>query len=798
MSDLNILFSGRHLSAQDIELIRQVTADFPNLTLHELANTVSELLEWHRPNGKVKTRECVDLLRFVAAKGWLTGLPVLQTTSPRGPRPVFIDCSSDPQAPVTGALRDHLPVRLRLIDNRTDRVLFQQYIQRYHYLGYRIPYGAQLRYFVHSSAPRTPLVGCLLFTSAAWKMAPRDQWIGWSSTVRRDNLCRVVNHGRFLILPWVRIAVSNDSATEAGLVRSLSGRAASAGNTGRHFPLQRNLLSRRQLDRSGVDSRARPYGPPHAAARPFAQTYFCVSAASRCPAIVVLSRFPSPQRLKMGLPLSTTKSKSSNPAAAIEAPPWIPRNEECHCGSGSKYKRCCLEHDEVLRRQIRASAIPNWMLESEGKLHQFQKYAWNVFALPDLLGSLSDTRRAPEIPTFDVVNSLFHTALLRFPSINALEGNLKESDFQKLIGRKPTPKQKAFSADVVANVLDKLLLDGASRAIETVIHRAERNKVFREGYGGLRCVAVDGWEPFSSYDRHCPHCLIRNVKVKRAGGELEEVPQYYHRYVVAMLLDPVMDVILAIEPVLNEEALRDTDPAHTGHEGELTAARRLFDSLHQTYGSFIDAFVLDALYANGPVMTQLDALGYGAFMVLKKANNEPFKEALALWRDQPPCQTLDDADSKEHIEFWDSDDIDTLDTYNGKIRVIRAVVTKPDDTTSTWCLAVIGKHVRKLSRRTALQIIRSRWHIENTAFHQWIQYWNLGHVFRHTSNALRAVLLIWALAFNLLQLFIYRRLKRARRPKDPTDTIRHIVEVMLRDLATLPEPIPWVALLDTG
>jgi hypothetical protein len=438
------------------------------------------------------------------------------------------------------------------------------------------------------------------------------------------------------------------------------------------------------------------------------------------------------------------------------------------------------------------------MLESAGKLHQFERYASNVFALPDLLASLSDTRRAPEIPTLDVVNSLFHTALLRIPSINALEGDLKESDFQKLIGRKPTPTVKAFSADVVANVLDKLLLGGACGAIETVIHRAERNKAFREGYGARRCVAIDGWEPFSSYDRHCPHCLVRWVKVKRVGGEVEPVPQYYHRYVVAMLLDPVMDVVLAIEPVLNQEALRDTDPEHVGHEGELTAARRLIDSLQKTYGSFIDAFVLDALYANGPVMTQLDAHGYGAFIVLKKENNEPFKEALALWQGQGPCQQCDDPDKKEHIEFWDSDDIDTLDTYQGKIRVIRAVITKPDNAPTTWCFAVIGKHARKLSRRTALQIIRSRWHIENTAFHQWIQYWNLGHVFRHTANALRAVLLIWALAFNLLQLFIYRRLKRDRRPKDPTDTIRHIVEVMLRDLATLPEPIPWLALLDSG
>jgi hypothetical protein len=499
----------------------------------------------------------------------------------------------------------------------------------------------------------------------------------------------------------------------------------------------------------------------------------------------------------MGLTLSAATPKSSNRTVVIAPPPRTPVNELCHCGSNRKYKRCCLESDEVLRRQIRSAALPAWILQSDGKLHQFEKYASNVFALPDLLASLNDTRRAPEIPTFDVVNSLFHTALLRIPSINALEGDLKESDFQKLIGRKPTPKVKAFSADVVANVLDKLFLSPLRGAIETVIDRAERNKVFREGYGGLRCVGMDGWEPFSSYDRHCPHCLVRNVKVKRAG-QIEEIPQYYHRYVVAMLLDPVMDMILAIEPVLNEEALRDTDPEHVGHEGELTAARRLIDRLQQTYGSFIDAFVLDALYANGPLMTQLDRYGYGGFIVLKKENHEPFKEALALWRDQSPREKHDDPDSKEHIEFWDDDDIDTLDTYNGKIRAIRAVITKPDKTPSTWCFAIIGKAARKISRRTALQIIRARWHIENTAFNQWIQHWNLSHVFRHTSNALHAVLLIWALAFNLLQLFVYRRLKRSRRPKDPSDTIRHIVQVMLRDLATLPEPIPWSTLLDTS
>lgn len=498
-------------------------------------------------------------------------------------------------------------------------------------------------------------------------------------------------------------------------------------------------------------------------------------------------------------PTRSASRPESNPAGALALPPPLGRNAACSCRSGRKYKRCCSEQDEIIRGQLRPVGLPLWLLHSRGKLQQFEKYACNVFDLPGLLARQTDSRRAPEIPTFDVVNSLFHGAVLRIPSLNALEGDLQESDFQKLIGCPPTPEVKVFSADVVANVLDKLHLPGLQGALKQVIQKAERNKAFREGsYGGLRCVAVDGWEPFASYDRHCPQCLVRSVKAKRTGGVVEEVPQYYHRYVVALLLGPVVDVVLAIEPVLHEEARTDTVGEHASHEGELTAAHRLLDSLHQTYGSFLDAIVVDALYANGRWMSQLDAYGYGGFIVLKKENNEPFREALALWQGCGPVEIYHDPQSHEQIEFWDEDDIETLHTYSGKIRVIRAVITKSGQAPSTWCFAIVGQRARRVSRRTALKITRSRWHIENTAFHQWIQHWNLGHVFRHSSNALLATLLIWTLAFNLLQLFIYRRLKRPRRPKDPTYTIRHIVEIMLREIATLPEPLPWRALCDSS
>jgi hypothetical protein len=476
----------------------------------------------------------------------------------------------------------------------------------------------------------------------------------------------------------------------------------------------------------------------------------------------------------------------------------VGRNHPCHCGSGLKYKRCCLERDSSARRRECAEALPPWTINSRGKLQQFEKYACKVFDLPGLLGSLSDGRRDPDIPTYPVVNSLFHAALLRLPSINALEADLKEADFLKLIGLKANQGTKAFSAEVIDNVLDKLDLDGPSACIEEVIWNAERNKAFRDDtYGTLRCVAIDGWEPFASYDRHCPHCLVRKVKVKRADGQVEEVDQYYHRYVVAVLVAPLLDLVLGIEPVRNGEARRDAgEDAH--HEGELTAAHRLIDSLHEAYGTFIDAFVLDALYANGPVMTKLDKYNYGGFIVLKKETDEPLKEANNLWARQPPCRSFDDRETSEHIDFWDVDGLETLSTYKGKVRVIRAKVTKSNGKRNTWCFGLVGDRVRSSGLCPALKTIRARWHIENTAFNQWVQYWNLSHVYHHTNNALLAVLLLWSLVFNLLQLFVYRRLKRQRNPKDPSDTIRHIVEMMLRDLGTIPTPIPWATLVDSS
>ena len=434
---------------------------------------------------------------------------------------------------------------------------------------------------------------------------------------------------------------------------------------------------------------------------------------------------------------------------------------------------------------------------SGGRLRQFERYSDRVFSVPKLLNGVTDGRQDPDIPTFDVINALFHTALLRIPSINALEGDLGEADFQKLLGKRPQQDAKLFSAEVITNVLDKLELSSARKAIVSVLKKAERNKAFREGWhGALRFVAIDGWEPFCSYYRHCDHCLTRKVILKRESGEKEEVTQYYHRYVVAMLIDGQMDMTLDIEPVKTAD-LRDGPMKGERHEGELTAAKRLIRRVKRIY-PWVDVVVGDALFANGPFLTLVRELKLGAVLIAKKESDEPLKEALSIWGNTPPHKMIDDDASREGIELWDVKGIETLESYSGKIRVVRGRVKKSNrKKPSTWCMLVTGM-AGKLSANQVLAVARGRWHIENTGFNQWVSYWNLSHVFRHTANALMGILVIWMLVFNLLQLFIYRRLKRPRRPKDPTNTIRHIIEVMQREVATLQSPILWADLLDTG
>ena len=81
--------------------------------------------------------------------------------------------------------------------------LWNEFVARYHYLGYKTLVGAQMRYAVHDRNGWP--IAMLGFSTAAWKLAPRDNFIGWTPEKREKNLPLVIDNPRFLILPWIEI-----------------------------------------------------------------------------------------------------------------------------------------------------------------------------------------------------------------------------------------------------------------------------------------------------------------------------------------------------------------------------------------------------------------------------------------------------------------------------------------------------------------------------------------------------------------------------------------------------------------
>ena len=195
-------YCGREFSAEDLHLIVDLIAQAPGLSRTALSQQVCQQLGWLKPDGGLKEMSCrVAMLRM--QEDGLIALPRARAANFDTRRAPGASPATDPKPEICqpvdqlGRL-EFLPVSTHM---KRDSLLWNEYIQRYHYLGYTPMSGAQLRYFVAIDGQFVALLG---FGAAAWKTAPRDRFIGWNDAERRDHMHRIVNNARFLILPWVR------------------------------------------------------------------------------------------------------------------------------------------------------------------------------------------------------------------------------------------------------------------------------------------------------------------------------------------------------------------------------------------------------------------------------------------------------------------------------------------------------------------------------------------------------------------------------------------------------------------
>ena len=194
---------GRGFSAQEIIGICETVAWLPGLARRELAATVCEHLDWHTASGTPKLQACQKLLERLETAGRLE-LPALRRQpNHSGQRAdVRLGERTATNRLLAGSLRDFEPVRLEAVTEASEVGLWNEYVERFHPLGYKGAFGYRLRYFIYSGSQR---LGCVLLAGAARAIAVRDRWIGWNKRMRLHNLPWVINNSRFLIFPHVQI-----------------------------------------------------------------------------------------------------------------------------------------------------------------------------------------------------------------------------------------------------------------------------------------------------------------------------------------------------------------------------------------------------------------------------------------------------------------------------------------------------------------------------------------------------------------------------------------------------------------
>jgi len=163
-----------------------------------LSKEVCGMFQWLKPDGHLKDMSCRVAMLRMHKDGLIELPPPTQSKAPL--KKIEFTSGTDPQSPVVCSVNQLPQLHLKMVTKDTS-ALWNEYIERYHYLGYTPLPGAQLRYLITAGKQIVALTG---FGAAAWQTAPRDQFIGWNHDQRKRNLNLIVNNARFLILPWVK------------------------------------------------------------------------------------------------------------------------------------------------------------------------------------------------------------------------------------------------------------------------------------------------------------------------------------------------------------------------------------------------------------------------------------------------------------------------------------------------------------------------------------------------------------------------------------------------------------------
>jgi hypothetical protein len=196
-----LIIRGRQITPDDLSFIQSLIQDHWQRGRKFISRELCHHWHWYQPNGNLKDMACRELLLRLERMG-LTQLPPRKNSAyneKRNRRPSVVKTM---ETPLEGKLSHFGHLELKMVRHTPLEPLYNSLIQRYHYLGYRQTVGAHLKYMAFLNGQ---VVACLGWGSPAWRVTCRDQFIGWSDQMKKQNLHKIAQNTRFLIPLYVKI-----------------------------------------------------------------------------------------------------------------------------------------------------------------------------------------------------------------------------------------------------------------------------------------------------------------------------------------------------------------------------------------------------------------------------------------------------------------------------------------------------------------------------------------------------------------------------------------------------------------
>lgn len=471
------------------------------------------------------------------------------------------------------------------------------------------------------------------------------------------------------------------------------------------------------------------------------------------------------------------------------------------------------------------------------RLEKLLTYANNVYQVGEQINSLRRKNLKSKIKASTGVKTVFTGIMCQNRSINEMIETVHEVKNLKNIyaPREVEPKTHGLRDCLIDTPYEQV-----RKINENIIKKVKENKFFRKNkIDGLTVIAADGVEEFET-NKQIEGLAERNHK--------DGIKTRYYKALGLMNVGEKTQIMLGLEELkakeseriiekieeenkgkkISEERLKEKIKA----EGEVTVLKRIIPEIRKKVGREIDVIVLDALYANVPILNCVKENKLETVIRFKEERRDIYKDAMGMFEKRKADLEYEIVEKKisikikynknshkknkqknkyerierniteneigrtkevsrntsnkgkskreiketekiiKRVEVW-SDEFELRNYEYGKVRFIRYEEKLPNGKHQTIFLITT---LLKQDLRTILKIMHSRWLIENNGFRVLKDRYNLDHCYVGELNAIRLINEIIMLVYNLMNLYINVRTKEFRESRKTIKILKKIFE----------------------